>query len=280
MKLHTIHAGHFMCDGGALFGVIPKKMWSKLYEVDADNYCKASLRCLLIDTVKRRILIDTGIGTKQGAKFLSHSRLFGDDELISSLHKVGYQTSDITDVLLTHLHFDHCGECVTKDEDGQLQLTFENATYWVSQKQWNTYLNPNVREGAVYFPENMMPVFEANKLQLIKSEGAWLPEVDIKLFDGHTDGQIVPIIHTPNGLLAYMGDFIPVTASINPFWVAAYDIQPIVSIEEKKQFLNEAISKNINLYFEHDYYTECCSLTSSPKGVSVGKTFSLEEFMR
>ncbi|MCU4177026.1 MBL fold metallo-hydrolase [Carboxylicivirga sp. N1Y90] len=278
MKLYKIETGNFMCDGGALFGVIPKKMWENQYPVNEDNYCNMSLRCLLIDTGDRRILIDTGIGTNQSDKFLSRYFLNGDDNLRDSLKKVGYSFDDITDVLLTHLHFDHCGGCTHFDKNGEVQLSFPNADYWVEKKQWENYLNPNMREGAVYFPENMMPVFESGKLRLIDKEGEWLPNIDIRIFDGHTVGNMVPIINTPHGKIAFVGDHIPIAACIQLLWIPAYDTNPIISIEDKVRFLNEAIEDDITLFFEHDMHIECCNLEQNMKGIKLKDSFTLESW--
>lgn len=279
MKLFTIDTGNFMADGGALFGVIPKMMWQKQYPVDADNYCNMKMRCLLVDTGERRILIDTGAGDKQSDKFFSFSRLNGDATLEKSLNKAGYAYDDITDVILTHLHWDHCGGCVYYDADGTEQVRFKNATHWVSKLQWDNYLKPNIREGAVYFPENMMPIYEAGLIKTIESDGAIMPHIDIEIYDGHTVGNMVPIIHTPNGSIAFMGDVMPVLACMQPLWVPAYDTQPLISIDDKTIFLRKALDKEMTLFFEHDLEVECCSLKQNGKSITYEHTFKLEEFM-
>ncbi len=267
-----------MCDGGALFGVIPKKMWEKQYPVNEKNYCNMSLRCLLIDTGDRRILIDTGIGEKQSEKFLEYQHLNGDDTLSQSLHIAGYTVDDITDVLLSHLHFDHCGGCVHYDANHELQLSFPNATYWASKTQWENYLKPNMREGVVYFPENLMPIHEAGRLKTIDQEGEWIPGIDIRIYDGHTIGNMVPIIETPKGKIAFVGDHIPVAPCLALPWVSAFDTNPITSIDDKTRFLKEALDNDITLYFEHDLHTECCTIEQTKKGYKLKEKFTLEQW--
>ncbi len=276
MKLIKIETGNFMADGGALFGVIPKVMWSKQYPVDSDNYCNLVMRCLLVDLGKRKVLIDTGAGSKQSDKFFSWHRLNGDANLSDSLVKAGYVPEDITDVILTHLHWDHCGGCVYYDEDDTPNLTFPNATHWVSQLQWDNYMAPNSREGVVYFPDNMMPVYEAGLLQPIAMDAMILDNIEVRILNGHTQGNLLPIIHTPQGAIAFMGDLIPVCPSIRLPWVSAYDTNPLQSIVEKERFLAEAAEQNIILFFEHDVTIECCSVKSGSKGIEVNQAFSLD----
>ncbi|TAJ14038.1 MBL fold metallo-hydrolase [Marinilabiliaceae bacterium JC017] len=279
MKLSIIDAGNFMCDGGAVFGVVPKKMWEKQYPCDEENFCNLAMRCLLIDTGDRRILIDTGVGNKQSEKFYSYYKLNGEATLAGSLTKAGYSPGDITDVVLTHLHFDHCGGCVEWDDTQQPKLVFPHADYWVSQDQWDNYLDPNVREGAVYFPENMMPIKEANRLKVVEASGEWLPGVELRLFNGHTPGQIVPVIHYKDKTIAYMGDLIPVAASMPLPWVSAYDVNPLASMKEKETFLEEAAQNGYILFFEHDLYNQCCTVTSTEKGIRCDETFPLSTIL-
>ncbi|WP_289053230.1 MBL fold metallo-hydrolase [Carboxylicivirga marina] len=277
MKLIKIETGNFKADGGALFGVIPKMMWQKHYPVDEDNYCNLAMRCLLIDMGNRKVLIDTGAGTKQSDKFFSWHRLNGEASLIDSLAKEGYSPDDITDVVLTHLHWDHCGGCVYYDDDNKAKVTFANAAHWVSKIQWDNYIKPNSREGVVYFPDNMMPVYNAGLINLIEEDRIIIPGIEIKLLNGHTAGNMLPIIHHNNGKLAFMGDLIPVLPSIRLPWVSAYDTSPLISIEEKKAVLVEAVENGIALFFEHDINTECCVLTKTEKGIVADKTPTLRE---
>ncbi|WP_439181990.1 MBL fold metallo-hydrolase [Carboxylicivirga taeanensis] len=278
MKLLKIETGNFMADGGALFGVIPKLMWSKEYPADGNNYCNLTMRCLLIDMGDRKVLIDTGAGTKQSDKFYSWHYLNGEATLLNSLVSAGYQPDDITDVVLTHLHWDHCGGCVVYDEKKRPQLMFEKAKHWVSKTQWDNYVQPNSREGVVYFPDNMMPVYEAGLLNFIEHDGMIMDGIEVRLLNGHTQGNVLPIIHTPQGAIAFMGDLIPVLPSIRLPWVSAYDTQPLESIKEKQEFLNEAVQKHITLFFEHDYYVECCTVKKVENRFVADKQFNLEVF--
>ena len=277
MQLHKIETGNLMTDGGATFGVIPKVMWQKQYPADEDNYCNLCMRCLLVDTGERVVLIDTGIGNKQSEKFYSYYRLNGDATLPGSLEEAGYSPGQITDVILTHLHFDHDGGHVIKDEEGNLQLLFPNAAHWTTKAQWENYLNPNIREGSVYFPEDMMPVKEAGKLNIIETEGEYIPGIEFRIFNGHTPGMIVPVIKYKDTKIVYGADLIPLLANVPLSWVSAYDLYPLTSIEEKESLLNEAYENGYILFFEHDLYNECCTLKKTEKGIRPDKIFKLHE---
>jgi glyoxylase-like metal-dependent hydrolase (beta-lactamase superfamily II) len=259
MKLFPIVAGHFIADGGACFGVVPKKAWQKRYPCDEHNFCKLVMRCLLVDTGERRILIDTGTGTKQP----DYLKYYGVRDIIdfeNELNCRGYHTGDITDVVHTHLHFDHCGGSTYKDENRNLQLTFPNAMYWVGEAQWRNSLNPNVREDDSYFPENMQKVYEDGKLILVAENLSLCPEVELRLFHGHTPGQIAVYIHAPGQTYLYPGDVIPMAANIPLAWVSAYDTYPVISMTEKKVMLDEAAEQKQILIFIHDAYTEACTV--------------------
>ncbi len=277
MQLYKIETGNFMADGGAIFGVVPKVMWSKKYPSNENNYCNLSMRCLLVKTEDRVILIDTGVGDKQSEKFYSYQHLNGDDSLTKSFANVNTSLDEVTDVVLTHLHFDHCGGAVHKDEDGNLSLTFPKANYWVAQSQWDNYNNPNVREGSVYFKENIMPVLEAGQLKFINDNYSLTPEVELRIFNGHTKGQIIPFVKYKDRTIVYMADLIPVMASIPEAWVAAYDTDPITAMHEKRSFINEAFENNYILFFEHDLYNECCTLIETDKGITNSESFTLAE---
>ncbi|MFV0390995.1 MAG: MBL fold metallo-hydrolase [Paludibacteraceae bacterium] len=259
MKLYKIEAGTFIADGGAMFGVVPKKAWVKRYPCDEENFCTLAMRCMLADTGDKLILVDTGVGNKHMDK-TKYYRMQDTVDFEIELNKLGYTCEDVTDVVLTHLHFDHCGGCTYFDTDGELALTFPNAVHWVGKTQWENFIHPNVREGESYFRENMIPVENAGKLKLI-SEDQWLcPEVELRIYDGHTNGQISPYFHSNGKTLVYAGDVIPVLASIPIAWVSSYDTYPITSMEEKERMLGEAVEKNQILFFEHDNYSECCSV--------------------
>ncbi len=266
-----------MADGGAVFGVVPKVLWQKKYPCNTDNYINLRMRCLLIKTGDRIILIDTGIGDKQSDKFFSYHHLNGDDSLANSFKAINISFDQVTDVILTHLHFDHCGGTVQQDKDGQLSPTFANATYWLSEAQWNNFNEPNIREGSVYFKENIMPIFEAGRLNFIK-ENTWLtPDIEMRLFNGHTQGQIIPLIKYHDKTIVYTADLFPLMASIPEAWIAAYDVDPVTSMNEKRVFLKEAVENNYTLFFEHDLYNECCNLIETDKGIQGGESFALEE---
>jgi len=277
MQLHKIETGNLMMDGGATFGVIPKVMWQKQYPADEDNYCNVTMRSLLVDSGDRVVLIDTGIGDKQSDKFYSYYHLNGDATLLGSIKKAGYSPENVTDVILTHLHFDHDGGHVIKDKDGNLKLLFPNATHWTTKSQWENYLDPNIREGAVYFPENMMPVKEAGKLKIIENEGEHIPGIEFRIFNGHTPGMIVPLIKYKNTQVIYCADLIPLAANVPLPWISAYDLFPLTSIEEKEKLLTEAYENGYLLFFEHDLYNECCTLKMTDKGIRPDKIFKLSK---
>ena len=277
MKLIKIEAGTFHVDGGAAFGVVPKKVWQKRYPCDKDNFCTLHMRCLLVDTGERRILIDAGTGDKQ-LKYLAYYGFKGVIDFESELGKSGYQCSDITDVIFTHLHFDHCGGATRFGADGEsVELVFPNATHWVSQTQWDNFMHPNVRESDSYFAENMIPISTAGKLKLVTENQLVCPELEIRIFNGHTVGQLVSYIHLGSKTLVYVGDVIPLAANVPLSWISSYDVFPLTAMEEKKVLLDEAADKEQILFFEHDAYTECCTVVANYKKHKIEKTFGLEE---
>ncbi|MEA4851447.1 MAG: MBL fold metallo-hydrolase [Paludibacter sp.] len=277
MKLIKIEAGTFHVDGGAAFGVVPKKVWQKRYPCDKDNFCTLHMRCLLVDTGDRRILIDAGTGDKQ-LKYLAYYGFKGVIDFESELGNSGYQCSDITDVIFTHLHFDHCGGATRFGADGEsVELVFPNATHWVSQTQWDNFMHPNVRESDSYFAENMIPISTAGKLKLVTENQLVCPELEIRIFNGHTVGQLVSYIKLGTKTLVYVGDVIPLAANVPLSWISSYDVFPLTAMEEKKVLLDEAADKEQILFFEHDAYTECCTVTANYKKHKIEKTFGLEE---
>lgn len=277
MKLIKIEAGTFHVDGGAAFGVVPKKVWQKRYPCDKDNFCTLHMRCLLVDTGDRRILIDAGTGDKQ-LKYLAYYGFKGVIDFESELGNSGYQCSDITDVIFTHLHFDHCGGATRFGAAGKsVELVFPNATHWVSQTQWDNFMHPNVRESDSYFAENMMPISTAGKLKLVTENQMVCPELEIRIFNGHTVGQLVSYIHLGTKTLVYVGDVIPLAANVPLSWISSYDVFPLTAMEEKKVLLDEAADKEQILFFEHDAYTECCTVVANYKKHKIEKTFNLEE---
>lgn len=270
MILHTILAGNFKLDGGAMFGVVPKSLWQKVYSADENNMCNLSLRLLLIEEGKRIILIDTGLGSKQDERFFGYYYLNGEDSLEKSLHTAGIKKDDITDVILTHLHFDHCGGAVEYDENSKfLKIAFRNATYWCSSGQWDWALSPNHREKASYLKENIIPIMESGQLKLFDNGFNITPNISIRLFNGHTNGLAVPFVNYHGRTIVFVADIIPTSAHIPLPWICGYDTRPLLSLEEKEAFLNEAVDNNFILFFEHDRYTTCCTLQKTEKGVRI-----------
>ncbi|MBE0651594.1 MAG: MBL fold metallo-hydrolase [Bacteroidales bacterium] len=280
MKLTPIETGNFKLDGGAMFGVVPKSMWSKVYPADENNLANWAMRCLLIETDDRKILIDNGIGDKQDAKFLSHYYLNGDDTLENSLKKAGVGFEDITDMVLTHMHFDHCGGSVkyNKDRSG-FELTFPNATYWTSRKQYDWAVNPNRREKASFLKENILPIEESGHLRLIEKEGEYIPGIVFKMYDGHTDGQVIPHIHINGKTVVYTADLMPSSAHVPMPWIMSYDTRPLQTLKDRERFYKEALENDYILFFEHDIYNEACVLEDTPKGLKVARAGKLATFI-
>ncbi|MBN1198471.1 MAG: MBL fold metallo-hydrolase [Bacteroidales bacterium] len=280
MKLYSILTGNLKLDGGAMFGVVPKVIWSKLYPCDENNLCNWSMRCLLIDTGTRRVLIDCGIGDKQSQKFMGHYYLNGEETLEGSLAAVGYTLDDITDLILTHLHFDHAGGAVKWNEDKTDYIpTFPNATCWTSRQQWEWATNPNNREKASFLKENILPIKEKGTLKLIEEETEILPGISVRLFNGHTDGQVIPLINYNGKTIVYMADLLPSAAHIPLPYVMSYDTRPLITMEEKEKFLNEATEKGYILFFEHDISKECCTVENTEKGIRMKEAFALTDIL-
>jgi len=275
MKLYKIETGTFQVDGGAAFGVVPKRVWQKRYPCNDDNFVRLAMRCLLIETADKLILIDSGTGDKQ-LEYLKYYDFVGVISFETELNKLGFSCSQITDVVYTHLHFDHCGGSTRYNSDKTVvELTFPNATHWVGEAQWKNFLNPNIREGDSYFPENIQPIHEAGKLKMV-SENQWLcPDVELRLFNGHTVGQLVSYIHSDEKTYVYVGDVIPLAACLPVAWISAYDTYPITAMEEKKALLDEAAEKKQILFFEHDAYTECCTVKEVYGKYRVDESFEL-----
>lgn len=279
MKLHVIDTGLFKLDGGAMYGVVPKTLWSKYQTADEKNRVTWAMRCLLIEKDDKLILIDTGVGDKQSEKFFSHFELHGTERLIPSLAKAGFKPEDITDVVLTHLHFDHCGGAVSKNEKGDLSLTFPNATYWSEKEHWEIALNPNPREKASFLKENILPIQEAGKLKFIDEYTNIIPELTFGLVHGHTEGMIIPFIDYKGKTIVYMADLIASPSHIPLAWVMGYDLHPLTVIREKDVFLKDAVKNNYILFFEHDAKLEACTVKETPKGVRADKIGDLKDFI-
>ncbi|MBF9253824.1 MBL fold metallo-hydrolase [Pontibacter sp. 172403-2] len=279
MKLHVIDTGFFKLDGGAMFGVVPKSLWQRTNPADENNLCTWAMRCLLIEDGNRLILIDNGIGDKQDAKFFSHYFLHGDATLQKSLHKAGFAPEDVTDVFLTHLHFDHCGGGVKyKNQEGALELVFPNATYWSNAEHWEWATKPNAREKASFLKENILPVQESGHLQFV-DPGAPSPfsQFDIFYASGHTDKMMVPLIPYKGKTVAFMADLLPSVGHIPLPYVMGYDTRPLLTLEEKAAFLPKAADAQYVLFLEHDAVNECCTVQHTDKGIRLGSTFRLSE---
>jgi glyoxylase-like metal-dependent hydrolase (beta-lactamase superfamily II) len=280
MQLHTIHTGNFKLDGGAMFGVVPKSMWHKLNPADENNMCTWAMRCLLIEDGDKLILVDTGIGNKQSEKFYSHYYLHGDATLENSLKEKGFSKNDITDVFLTHLHFDHCGGAIISDGEKYIPA-FKNATYWSNETHWQWATQPNDREKASFLTENILPIQQSGQLKFIKTDlnnsitntEIFLPNIGVKFTNGHTESMMLPTINYKGNTIVYMADLLPSAAHLPLPYVMAYDMFPLQTLHEKKAFLQEAVSNNYLLYFEHDPINELCSLTSNERGNVMVKEF-------
>lgn len=276
MKLIPIETGNLKLDGGAMFGVVPKSLWQKVYPCDENNLCNWAMRCLLVVDGERRILIDNGIGNKQDEKWLSHYHLNGDATLESSLAAAGYSPADITDMVITHMHFDHCGGSVKWNSNKTgFELAFPNATYWTSRQQFEWATQPNRREEASYLKENIWPIHESGRLKLIEAEGEYIPNIVFKMFNGHTEGQLIPYINFNGRTVAYMADLMPSAAHIPMPWIMAYDTKPLDTLKDKERFYADALAGDFVLFLEHDLYNEACTLHETPKGVRVKQSGKL-----
>lgn len=276
MQLFPIETGNLKLDGGAMFGVVPKVLWSKVYPADENNLCNWAMRCMLVVDGDRRILIDNGIGDKQDWNFLRHYYLNGEDTLEKSLAKAGFAKEDITDVILTHLHFDHCGGSVEWNHDRTgYRLAFPNADYWVSKQQYEWAIEPNHRESASYLKENILPIEESGKLRLIEEEGEILPNITIKLYHGHTEGQAIPHINYHGKTVVFAADLLPSAAHVPMPWIMGYDTRPLITLEDKERFYKDALENDFVIFLEHDLYNECCKLHQTEKGIKVKETFPL-----
>ncbi|WP_073404961.1 MBL fold metallo-hydrolase [Mucilaginibacter sp. OK098] len=278
MNLFTIDTGFFKLDGGAMFGVVPKTIWNKSNPADENNLCTWAMRCLLIEDEGRLILVDTGIGNKQDEKFFSHYYLHGDATLDSSLAKLGFHRNDITDVFLTHLHFDHVGGAVVRENE-KLLPAFKNAIYWSNPKHWDWAVNPNQREKASFLKDNILPIEESGQLKFVSAEDGvkFNDNINIRFVYGHTDAMMLPLINYKGKQILYMADLLPSTGHIPLPYVMAYDMFPLQTLTEKKVFLNEAVENNYILFLEHDPINECCTLQQTEKGIRLGETFKLSD---
>lgn len=277
MRLHTIDTGLFKLDGGAMFGVVPKVLWNKLNPADEKNLCSWAMRCLLVEEGDRLILIDTGIGDKQDAKFFSFYDLHGDASLRGSLNKLGFGLDDITDVFLTHLHFDHVGGAVIRDGE-KLTCTFPNAHYWTNRRHWEHALNPNKREKPSFLAENLLPIESNGQLRFLDEVEHIIPGFEWIEVNGHTEAMMLPKIKTSKGILVYMADLHPSHHHIPVNYVMGYDIRPLVVMDEKAQLNKQAAEEGWVLFYEHDPLIECSLVVETEKGFKAGTTFRLTDW--
>ena len=278
MEIYTVPCGNMKLDGGTMFGIVPKSLWQKQYPADENNMISISMRSLLVVEGERKIMFDNGIGDKQDHKFFSHYYLFGEDTPEKSLAGLGFHPEDITDMVLTHLHFDHCGGSIKYNGDRSKLLTvFPNARYWVSRTQWDLARNPNKLEGASFLEENFIPIRENGQLELFEGELDLTPRIRLRIFNGHTEGQAVGMIYYNGKTLINAADLIPLVGNISMSWVCGYDTRPLVSLEEKADFLRESLSNHYIFYFYHDLENECATLKDTMKGIRAERTFPLSE---
>ncbi|MFN0032475.1 MAG: MBL fold metallo-hydrolase [Flavobacteriales bacterium] len=280
MQLYKIDTGFFKLDGGAMFGVVPKSIWQKTNPPDDNNLCTWAMRLLLIEDGKRLILIDAGIGKKQNEKFFSHYFLHGDATLDNSLAAKGFHRDDISDVFLTHLHFDHCGGAIELNGEGQFRPAFKNATYWSNERHWHWATQPNAREKASFLSENILPIQESGQLKFVERTGDFSSTplgFDVLFVDGHTDSMMIPHINYKGKTICFMADLLPSVGHIPLAYVMGYDTRPLITLEEKGKFLQRAADGKFVLMLEHDSVNECCTLQTTEKGIRLEISMRLNE---
>lgn len=286
MKIHPIETGNFKLDGGAMFGVVPKSLWSRTKTADENNMCSWSMRCMLVEYSDRLVLIDTGIGDKQSEKFFSHFYLFGDDSLKKSIEALGFGIDEITDVFLTHLHFDHCGGAIKYNSSNErYEPTFPKATYWSNEMHWDWATNPNDREKASFLKENILPIQESGQLKFINRDGRWnkdefLPGFKVFFVDGHTESQMIPYISYTDKTLIYAADLLPSASHVPMPYVMGYDVRPLETLKEKAIFLDSAAKEEHIIFLEHDYNNVCATVEMTEKGIRLKATHSFEDIFR
>ena len=283
MKLYPLETGNFKLDGGAMFGVVPKSLWQRTNPADSNNMIDLSMRCLLIEDGDRLILVDTGMGNKQSDKFFGYYYLFGNFTLDTSLANLGFHRDDITDVFLTHLHFDHCGGAIEWNNDKTFyQPAFKNAKFWSNSNHWNWATKPNAREKASFLKENITPIEESGQLNFINHNSTdsiinTSLGFDVLFVDGHTEKQMLPMLKYQDKTLVFMADLLPTTGHIPLPYVMGYDTRPLLTIQEKEKFLKIAANQNYYLFLEHDCKTELCTVKDTEKGVRLNQTFKFSE---
>ncbi|MDX1471055.1 MAG: MBL fold metallo-hydrolase [Flavobacteriaceae bacterium] len=283
MKLYPVQAGNFKLDGGAMFGVVPKSIWQRTNPADSNNMIDLAARCLLIEDGNRLILIDTGMGDKQSDKFFGYYYLWGDDSIDKSLKKHGFHRDDITDVFMTHLHFDHCGGSIQFNKDRTAyEPAFKNAKFWSNKDHWEWATKPNAREKASFLPENILPMEESGQLNFTKVPSTKILKesqlgFDIFFADGHTDKQMVPMIKYRDKTICFVADLLPTVGHLPLPFVMGYDTRPLLTLDEKQEFLNMAADYGYYLYLEHDAHNEIITVEHTEKGVRLQEKFSCDE---
>lgn len=278
MSLQTLDTGLFKLDGGAMFGVVPKPLWNKINPADEQNRCTWAMRCLLYEQGDRLLLVDTGIGDKQDEKFFGHYDLHGDATLLESIDKAGYSVADVTDVLLTHLHFDHVGGAVRRNGD-RLTPVFSNAAYWTHPEHWSWATNPNPREKASFLRENILPLQESGQLNFLTEKPFPFSTIDFLYVDGHTEKMALPLFQINGRTVAYMADLIPSSGHVPLPYVMSYDVRPLLTMDEKTRILQRAADENWILVFEHDPLTEAATVEQTEKGIRIREKGKLADFM-
>lgn len=273
MRIYPIETGNFKLDGGAMFGVVPKSLWERTNPADANNMIEMTMRCMLIEDGDRLTLIDTGIGNKQTDKFFGYYYLYGDATLDSSLANYGFHRDDITDVFLTHLHFDHCGGAIqwNKERTGY-EPAFKNARFWSNQRHWDWAVNPNAREKASFLSENILPIQESGQLNFLHLNAKDYVGFDVLFKDGHTEKQMLPKLQYQDKTIVFMADLLPTAGHVPLPYVMGYDTRPLLTLKEKEAFLKEAADNNFYLFLEHDAHNELITVQHTEKGVRVKQT--------
>ena len=282
MNLFPINTGNFKLDGGAMFGVVPKSLWQKTNPSDSNNLIDLTARCMLIESGSRLILVDAGMGDKQSEKFFSYYKPWGDDSLIRSINNAGFSIDEITDVFLTHLHFDHCGGATVLNNNNVSVPLFKNAKYWSNKNHWDWATSPNSREKASFLNENLIPIEESGQLCFldVKSPGFnHYDELgfDVLFVDGHTEKQMIPKVSYSGKEVVFMADLLPTAGHIPLPYIMGYDVRPLTTLEEKRSFLNLAVKEEYCLFMEHDAHNEIITLKETEKGVRFGGSLSLKD---
>lgn len=282
MNLYPINAGNFKLDGGAMFGVVPKSLWQKTNPSDSENLIDLTARCMLIESGSRLILVDAGMGDKQSEKFFSYYKPWGDDSLVKSINNAGFSIDEITDVFLTHLHFDHCGGSTVLNSNNVSVPLFKNAKYWSNKNHWEWATNPNSREKASFLKENLSPIEESGQLCFLDVKSPGFNHynelgLDVLFVDGHTEKQMIPKVSYNGKEIVFMADLLPTAGHIPLPYIMGYDVRPLTTLEEKRSFLNLAVQEEYCLFMEHDANNEIITLKSTEKGVRFGGSFTLKD---